>query len=586
MRPGARACCWFPRTSGRPCPRTSPSSETRRCWSTIATSSQLEIEDPKGSVTLAQEDKRWSIIAPEALAADPAEVGAVLSSLRDPPGPGLPHRGRVGHPAYLAKPGCGSRSPTTAAGPRPAPGPSPERRGDQPSAYAAVAERGPVVLVDGSALDDLGRTAHDLRDRASRQPRTEDVQRVTSSGAARRWCSSERARGNGAWWSRPRGRRRAARSTPALHRAGPPVEGSRGAPRRGCPPLWTRRSRDGVAWTGPTAANRHDPGRQARGERVFVRTKASPAIYAMDAAPARRAPERPRRLQGLSGMTAWREIYLKQMELGPMQNFVYLVGDPWRASAWWWIPRGRSTPSSTRPQRDGMALVGALVTHTHQDHVGAAWRPGACPGASRAGRSRSSACPSRSTSTRPSANPHGIGSDLVMVDGDDTLAVGRLTLTFLHTPGHTPGSHASWSTAGWSRATPCSSALRRDGPSGERSHRDVLLSDPALAALPDETILLPGHNYGGPLSTIGDENATPSCASSSLGDFLRRWACSIGRRLGGAWPLPNVASRGARPGPDREPPIRAGWETGPRSRRSMTRRFMRSRRRRRPGSGR
>src|SRR2546427_5517335 len=34
----------------------------------------------------------------------------------------------------------------------------------------------------------------------------------------------------------------------------------------------------------------------------------------------------------------------------------------------------------------------------------------------------------------------GLGSDLVKVDNHDTLPVGRLTLTFLHTPGHTPGS--------------------------------------------------------------------------------------------------------------------------------------------------
>src|SRR2546425_5250887 len=34
----------------------------------------------------------------------------------------------------------------------------------------------------------------------------------------------------------------------------------------------------------------------------------------------------------------------------------------------------------------------------------------------------------------------GLGSDLAPVDNHDTLKVGRLTLTFLHTPGHTPGS--------------------------------------------------------------------------------------------------------------------------------------------------
>jgi len=43
--------------------------------------------------------------------------------------------------------------------------PSPEKRGGQPSAYAALAGRGPVVLVDAKTLEELGRSATDLRDR-------------------------------------------------------------------------------------------------------------------------------------------------------------------------------------------------------------------------------------------------------------------------------------------------------------------------------------------------------------------------------------------------------------------------------------
>ena len=43
--------------------------------------------------------------------------------------------------------------------------PSPDKRGGQPTAYAAVAGRGPVVLVEGSALTEIGRSLTDLRDR-------------------------------------------------------------------------------------------------------------------------------------------------------------------------------------------------------------------------------------------------------------------------------------------------------------------------------------------------------------------------------------------------------------------------------------
>ena len=59
----------------------------------------------------------------------------------------------------------------------------------------------------------------------------------------------------------------------------------------------------------------------------------------------------------------------------------------------------------------------------------------------------------------------------------------------------------------------------------------VLGSDPAemydsltrrLGALPDDTLLFPGHNYGGPASTIGDEKRqNPFMRFGSLGEFLR-----------------------------------------------------------------
>jgi glyoxylase-like metal-dependent hydrolase (beta-lactamase superfamily II) len=42
-----------------------------------------------------------------------------------------------------------------------------------------------------------------------------------------------------------------------------------------------------------------------------------------------------------------------------------------------------------------------------------------------------------------------------------------------------------------------------------------------LAALPDDTVLLPGHNYGGEASTIGREKRqNPFMQFASLRDFL------------------------------------------------------------------
>ena len=129
---------------------------------------RLEIESPKGAVTLAQENGRWKITAPEALLADQVEAGAVLFKLRELRAQAFLSEDAAGVPRYLAKPTVrvtiieqGAPAPRTLLL-----APSPERRGGAPTAYAGLAGRGPVVLVDGKVLEELGRSVDDLRDRA------------------------------------------------------------------------------------------------------------------------------------------------------------------------------------------------------------------------------------------------------------------------------------------------------------------------------------------------------------------------------------------------------------------------------------
>ncbi|HXH84159.1 MAG TPA: MBL fold metallo-hydrolase [Candidatus Tectomicrobia bacterium] len=217
-------------------------------------------------------------------------------------------------------------------------------------------------------------------------------------------------------------------------------------------------------------------------------------------------------------------LYVRQLELGPMQNFVYLVGDREARECVvvdpaWEIDRIVDTAAA-----DDMRIVGALVTHTHQDHVGgslASWgMPGRIPGV----EELLAKAPMRVYVHKAEREfLPGLGSDLVKVDNHDTLTVGRLTITFLHTPGHTPGSQ-------------CFLVEDRliSGDTlfiGSCGRTDLPGSDPAemyysltqrLAALPDATVLLPGHNYGGPSSTIGSEKRqNPFMRFPSLGDFLR-----------------------------------------------------------------
>jgi len=142
---------------------------------------RADIESAKGLVTVTRDKDGWKITAPQAFAADQAEVSAVLTRLRDLRAQGFLTDDASGIPRYLGKPEVKVTIHLEGA---PAPlsvllAPAPDKRGGQPTAYAAVAGQGPVVLVDGKALESLGRTASSLRDRrvfAGLEPK--DVARV------------------------------------------------------------------------------------------------------------------------------------------------------------------------------------------------------------------------------------------------------------------------------------------------------------------------------------------------------------------------------------------------------------------------
>src|SRR5262249_20240144 len=116
---------------------------------------RIEVESARGTVTLEKDGSAWKVTAPEALKADVGSVNALLWRVRDLRATGFMSDGPAEIGRYLAKPDVtvriweeGAKTPKTLLVKA-----SSERRGGAPAAYAAVEGQGPVVLVDGKAVD-------------------------------------------------------------------------------------------------------------------------------------------------------------------------------------------------------------------------------------------------------------------------------------------------------------------------------------------------------------------------------------------------------------------------------------------------
>lgn len=217
-------------------------------------------------------------------------------------------------------------------------------------------------------------------------------------------------------------------------------------------------------------------------------------------------------------------IYFRQLELGPMANYVYLIGDPETrecavVDAAWDIDTIVATA-----EQDGYRITHDLVTHFHPDHLG-----GELMGQRIAGAAELTARVPATIVIHKAEVPFmqrltGLSaSDVTAVEGGDDIRVGALPIKILHTPGHTPGSQCFLVGGGVVSGDTLfiGSCGRVDlpGSNAEDMYRSLTT---VLAALPDETLLFPGHAYADrPTSTIGDEKRSNMMLRfPSLKDFL------------------------------------------------------------------
>ena len=205
------------------------------------------------------------------------------------------------------------------------------------------------------------------------------------------------------------------------------------------------------------------------------------------------------------------EIYFKQLELGPMQNFAYLIGDPASREAAVVDPGWDAARILKTVEQDGYRLTKAFVTHHHYDHV--------------------TALEALLEAADVPVYVHRddvpfmrvAASSLTPLTDGEAVQVGRIPVTAIHTPGHTPGSQCllvegRLLTGDTLFIRACG---RWDLPGG--SPAQLYESLTKLKALDDAVVVCPGHNYADrPLSTIRDEKQTnPFLQIPSAEEFLR-----------------------------------------------------------------
>jgi glyoxylase-like metal-dependent hydrolase (beta-lactamase superfamily II) len=114
-------------------------------------------------------------------------------------------------------------------------------------------------------------------------------------------------------------------------------------------------------------------------------------------------------------------------------------------------------------------------------------------------------------------------SDIIKAESGDKIDIGGVEIQLLHTPGHTPGSQCFLIDG---RVVSGDTLFidacgRTDFPGGNAEQMYYSLTQ-KLMALPDDTILFPGHNYARKASdTIREQKKTnPYLRFASLKQFL------------------------------------------------------------------
>jgi glyoxylase-like metal-dependent hydrolase (beta-lactamase superfamily II) len=189
------------------------------------------------------------------------------------------------------------------------------------------------------------------------------------------------------------------------------------------------------------------------------------------------------------------DLYLKQLQLGPMMNYVYLIGSATTREVAVVDPAWEIDRIVALANAEDLTISALLVSHHHMDHTN-----GILPLME---QTKAKVYINKNDAEFVKGlNPS--SSDVVKVESGEELKLGEFTVRFIHTPGHTPGSqcfHVENNLVSGDTLF-IGSCGRCDLPGSDPEQ--MYFSLQRLAKLDPQTALYPGHNYAlEPTSTIG-----------------------------------------------------------------------------------
>jgi len=204
------------------------------------------------------------------------------------------------------------------------------------------------------------------------------------------------------------------------------------------------------------------------------------------------------------------EVFVKQIAVGAMANFAYLVGDATSRQVMAVDPAWEPGRILAEAEAEGVRICGLLLTHNHYDHANTAQALVKELGVPVHVHKKEAALP-------------GVDPGKIVAGEAEDIVCGGIRIGAIPTPGHSPGSRC-YLAGGYlfTGDTLFVGACGRCDLAGG-SVRELFKSlHERLARLPDETVVLPGHDYGDtPRSTLGRERrSNPYLLCRSMDDFL------------------------------------------------------------------